>query len=109
MPTYDYECRQCGRVTEVFQSITAKPKRSLDCEVCGERTPVRRRIGTGGGIVFKGSGFYATDYRGDGYQKAAKADRPATQSESDSKPSPKTADTPVDQPKATVETKSADP
>jgi putative FmdB family regulatory protein len=78
MPTYEYECRKCGGVSEVFQSITAHPKRKLDCPTCGERTPVKRLLGAGAGVVFKGSGFYTTDYRSDGYKKAAKADQPAT-------------------------------
>ncbi len=91
MPTYEYECTKCGSVIEVFQGITEKPLRKADCEVCGERTPVRRLIGAGAGIVFKGTGFYATDYRSDAYKKAAKADRPDTEGKSDtgesSKPS----------------------
>jgi len=59
MPTYDYECKQCDETFEVFQSITA-PKLT-DCPTCGG--PVTRLIGTGSGIVFKGSGFYETDFK----------------------------------------------
>ena len=59
MPTYEYECLKCGYDFEVFQSMTAKPKKT--CPKC--KGKVRRLIGTGGGIIFKGSGFYATDYR----------------------------------------------
>ncbi len=71
MPTYDYECGACGHRYEMFQSITAKPVKK--CPKCGRQT-AKRLIGTGGGIIFKGSGFYATDYRSEGYKKAAAAD-----------------------------------
>ncbi len=71
MPTYDYECSDCGHRWELFQSITAKPKRK--CPECGRGT-ARRLIGRGGGIIFKGSGFYQTDYRSESYRKAAKAE-----------------------------------
>ncbi|MCP4592012.1 MAG: zinc ribbon domain-containing protein [bacterium] len=96
MPTYEYECTRCETVQELFQSITEKPKRRLKCDVCGERTPVRRLLGSGAGIVFKGSGFYATDYRSEGYKKDAKADQPQKDSKGDSpkstKPSEKKTD-----------------
>lgn len=59
MPTYDYECESCGKKYEKFQSMTADPDRV--CPECGGT--VRRLIGCGAGIIFKGSGFYATDYR----------------------------------------------
>lgn len=93
MPTYEYECTKCGGIVELFQNITEKPKRKLDCPVCETRTPVRRLIGAGAGIVFKGSGFYTTDYRSDSYKKAAEADKPATQTKSDSKKPSGTTDT----------------
>jgi putative FmdB family regulatory protein len=70
MPTYDYECSACNHSFERFQSITAKPIRK--CPSCG-RNAARRLIGTGGGIIFRGSGFYQTDYRSESYKKAAKA------------------------------------
>lgn len=60
MPTYEYECSACGAVFEAFQSMTAEPLKK--CEKCGETGKVRRLIGTGAGIIFKGSGFYVTDY-----------------------------------------------
>jgi len=59
MPTYDYECPDCGHTFEKFQSITARPLRK--CPECGGR--VRRLIGSGAGVIFKGSGFYETDYK----------------------------------------------
>ena len=74
MPTYDYECSSCGHRYELFQSITAKPQKR--CPSCGQRA-AKRLIGTGAGIIFKGSGFYATDYRSEGYRKAAKAEADA--------------------------------
>ncbi len=75
MPTYEYECDACGHRFEEFQSITAKALRV--CPVCGKRS-LRRLIGTGAGLLFKGSGFYATDYRSSEYRQRAKADKPAS-------------------------------
>ncbi len=72
MPTYDYVCRQCGHEFELFQTISARVKRK--CPKCGMRK-LERLIGTGSGVIFKGSGFYQTDYRSDAYNKAAKAER----------------------------------
>ncbi|UCD27383.1 MAG: zinc ribbon domain-containing protein [Planctomycetota bacterium] len=71
MPTYDYECDTCGHTYELFQSITAKPIKK--CPECGNNT-AKRLIGAGSGIIFKGSGFYQTDYRSERYKKAAKAE-----------------------------------
>ena len=68
MPTYDYHCEACGADFELFQSITANPIKK--CPECGKNR-VRRLIGTGAGIIFKGSGFYQTDYRSDSYTKSA--------------------------------------
>ncbi len=70
MPTYEYECRKCGHEFEFFQNITAEPLKK--CPKC--RGPLRRKIGSGAGLIFKGSGFYITDYRSEGYRKAAQAD-----------------------------------
>jgi putative FmdB family regulatory protein len=72
MPTYDYECQKCSHTWEVFQPITAKPLRK--CPECGKPS-ARRMIGAGAGIIFRGSGFYQTDYRSDSYKKAAAADK----------------------------------
>lgn len=85
MPTYDYECTKCGHVFEMMQSITARPKRTPDqpCEGCGKKAPIRRLMGTGGAILFKGSGFYETDYRSEGYKKAAEAEKKSQSGGSD--------------------------
>lgn len=80
MPTYEYECTKCGAVFELFQPITEPPRRLLrktDPRPCNCNAPVTRRIGTGAGIIFRGSGFYQTDYRSEGYKKAAKAEKEA--------------------------------
>lgn len=77
MPTYEYECSKCGKVFEMFQPITEAARKKLkksDPKPCKCNATVTRRIGTGGGLIFKGSGFYITDYRSDGYKKDASAD-----------------------------------
>jgi len=71
MPTYEYACSDCDHAFEAFQSITAKPIRK--CPECGKRK-VERLISGGAGLLFKGSGFYITDYRSDSYKQAAKKD-----------------------------------
>ncbi|MHC4599759.1 MAG: FmdB family zinc ribbon protein [Planctomycetota bacterium] len=73
MPTYDYECRNCRHAFEEFQSITANPLRK--CPSCGKRS-LERLIGAGAGVIFRGSGFYTTDYRSKEYKEKAKADKP---------------------------------
>lgn len=80
MPTYDYICDACNHEFEAFESIKADPQ--TDCPQCQE-VKLRRKIGGGAAIIFKGSGFYQTDYRSDSYKKHAAADKPA---ESSSKP-----------------------
>ena len=72
MPTYDYVCDGCGHAFELFQSMTDAVKKT--CPECGKKK-LRRLIGAGGAIVFKGSGFYKTDYRSDSYKKGAEADK----------------------------------
>jgi len=63
VPTYEYKCSLCGEVIEVFHSIKSAPLRKLYCEACGGRRRVKRLIGKGGAVIFKGSGCYQTDYR----------------------------------------------
>lgn len=70
MPNYDYACAKCGKTFEVFQSMNDPRLESCPDESCGGS--VRRLIGTGAGIIFKGSGFYATDYRSSTYKEGAK-------------------------------------
>ncbi len=70
MPTYEYECQKCHHRYELFQRITESPKKT--CPSCKGR--VKRLLGMGGGLLFKGSGFYITDYRKSGYKESAKND-----------------------------------
>ena len=72
MPTYDYICDGCGHEFEAFESIKAEPQ--TDCPECKDQK-LRRKIGPGAAILFKGSGFYQTDYRSESYKKAAKAEK----------------------------------
>ena len=90
MPTYDYECDSCSHSFELFQSISEPLKKK--CPECG-RMKLRRLFGTGAALLFKGSGFYQTDYRSDSYKKGAKADKKAAagKSSGDKKGSDKSA------------------
>jgi putative FmdB family regulatory protein len=81
MPTYDYECDACHHKFELFQSINDPVKKK--CPECG-KSKLRRLFGTGAAIVFKGSGFYQTDYRSDSYKKRASEDKSASSGESKS-------------------------
>jgi putative FmdB family regulatory protein len=82
MPTYEYHCSKCDQNFEAFQSMNDQPFRECPKDLC--RLPrwghgkVKRLLGTGAGIIFKGSGFYTTDYRSKSYQEAAKKEAPAT-------------------------------
>lgn len=82
MPTYEYRCEACEHTFEQFQSITAKALRK--CPECGE-SKLQRLIGTGAAVLFKGSGFYETDYRSDSYKKAEKAEKDAAAPKKDKK------------------------
>ena len=87
MPTYAYACEKCGHEFDTFQSITAKPLRK--CPACG-KAALKRLIGAGAGIIFKGSGFYATDYRAGSYQKAAQKENGAPKEKTGEKKETKT-------------------
>ncbi|MEQ1893613.1 MAG: zinc ribbon domain-containing protein [Planctomycetota bacterium] len=86
MPTYDYRCEACEHTLELFQKITESPKKK--CPACG-KSKLKRLIGGGAGFLFKGSGFYLTDYRSDSYKAAEKSDSaspaPASEAKSDTK------------------------
>jgi len=92
MPTYEYKCKACGHEMELFQSMSAAPKRK--CPKCG-KSQLERLIGTGAALIFKGSGFYQTDYRTENYKKGKEADtKPAggdakADGKTDSKPEAK--------------------
>ena len=97
MPTYEYACTACEYEFEAFHSITADPIRL--CPECGEQK-VERLISGGAGLIFKGSGFYITDYRSDGYKEAAKKDKEASKEKKSDKKKSET--------KKTSESKSSD-
>ncbi len=89
MPTYEYRCPECGNEFEKFGRMSDPPEQ--ECPRC--HAQAQRKISGGAGLVFKGSGFYITDYRGEGYKKAAKGDKGASsgsgESKADSKPAAK--------------------
>ena len=82
MPTYDYKCRGCDHRWEEFQRITAEPTRQ--CPECGKQR-AERVIGAGAGILFKGTGFYQTDYRSENYKKGADAEKKASEPKGEKK------------------------
>ena len=81
MPTYDYVCKACGEEIEIFHSMTADPKKK--CPACG-KLKLKRQIGAGGGLIFKGSGFYITDYRSKEYKDRAAAEKKSSEKSSES-------------------------
>ncbi len=81
MPTYEYECQRCGYRFEVFQSISSAPRKR--CPKCGGK--LKRVIGVGAGVIFKGSGFYATDYRSGGSRRDGEGRSSAPQGKSEGK------------------------
>ncbi len=86
MPTYEYECEACGKEFELFQSMRDEPIK--DCPDCGGIGTVRRLIGSGGGLIFKGSGFYITDYKNKGNGSAASPSSSSGKSEKKSETAP---------------------
>jgi putative FmdB family regulatory protein len=100
MPTYEYHCRKCDQNFEMFQSMRDEPLRECPKDLCRLQKwghgKVKRLLGTGAGIIFKGSGFYSTDYRSKAYQEAAKKEAPTAGEKSSSgkeskTPPPKTS------------------
>src|SRR5437899_2177093 len=92
MPTYEYVCAKCGHEFEKVQPISAKPLTTCPAELCAQKPwgkgKVKRAISAGVGLLFKGSGFYITDYRSEKYKEAAKKESaPAASSSSDAKSS----------------------
>jgi putative FmdB family regulatory protein len=92
MPTYDYECDACGHTFEEFQSMKEEPLKV--CPQC-KKKKLRRLFGTGAAILFKGSGFYQTDYRSDTYKAAAKADQESAKPASTESNGTKSGDKPA--------------
>ena len=88
MPTYEYECEKCGTIFERFQSIKAEPiKKCPECD-----GPVRRLISAGAGVIFRGSGFYATDYRSESYKQEAKKEEGLSKTSDSKSPESKTSE-----------------
>jgi len=102
MPTYEYICRACEHEFEEFQSIKADPIKV--CPKCRKKK-VERKISTGGAVIFKGGGFYETDYRSEGYKSAADADKKASDSKPDSRSEAKSEAKSESKPEAKSESK----
>ncbi|HEY3900371.1 MAG TPA: FmdB family zinc ribbon protein [Chthoniobacter sp.] len=96
MPTYEYQCDKCKKKFDCFQSMKDEPLKVCPKELCRQKTwgkgKVKRLLGTGAGLIFKGSGFYITDYRSEGYRSAAQKEsssgepKPAETKKTDTKP-----------------------
>lgn len=106
MPTYDYLCSACDHRFEEFQSITAAPLKK--CPSCG-KPKLKRLIGTGAGILFKGSGFYETDYRSDSYKQAQKKESESASNKPASGSAPAPAPAVADKPAAPSKTEKPAP
>jgi putative FmdB family regulatory protein len=104
MPNYDYECSKCRKTFEMFQSMKDDALKICPKTHCQMKTwgkgKVKRLLGTGAGLIFKGSGFYITDYRSEGYKAAAKKDSSdAAPAKTESKPAAKSDSKPAAKPK----------
>jgi len=99
MPTYEYSCRKCGHTFEFSQSMKVPALETCPEEICPQKPwgcgAVQRGIGGGAGLIFKGSGFYITDYRSEGYKSAAKSDAETSKPKTDSTPAPSPAAKPA--------------
>jgi putative FmdB family regulatory protein len=96
MPTYDYRCKACGHTFELYQTMSEGEKRK--CPECA-KSSLERLIGAGAGLIFKGSGYYLTDYRSKSYEEGAKAERDAAKPKDTSDAKPKTVDKSAGKPK----------
>jgi putative FmdB family regulatory protein len=107
MPTYEYHCEKCGQNFDKFQSMNDLPLRECSKELCRQKKwghgKVKRLLGTGAGLIFKGSGFYTTDYRSNSYQEGAKKEAPVTADKSSTAKEPAT--TGATKPASTAESK----
>ena len=113
MPTYEYSCEKCGKNFDVVQSMrdqafTECPEEKCQMEEWGHGK-VKRLLGTGAGLIFKGSGFYITDYRSDSYNEAAKKDAPATPAGTEKSAGGKEASAPAPVPATPAKTTEAKP
>lgn len=97
MPTYEYECAKCGKTFDVFQSMKDAPLKACPDKKC--KGKVKRLLGTGAGLIFKGSGFYTTDYRSEGYKQAAKKETSGSETKAAS-PAPAAETKPAKSPKS---------
>jgi len=95
MPTYEYECSKCKKDFEIFQSMKDDALKVCPKDRCRQKTwgkgKVKRKLGAGAGFIFKGSGFYITDYRSEGYKSAAKKDSAGGETKPAAKPEAKAA------------------
>ena len=105
MPTYEYQCDKCGHKFEKFQSMTANALRK--CPQCGKQS-LKRLIGTGAAIIFKGSGFYQTDYPSDSYKQAAKKESDTGSKKEEKKDTKTETKTSTPQTSAKTESKKSD-
>ena len=98
MPTYEYVCLKCGNEFEKIQPMAAAALTTCTEDLCGQkkwgRGPVKRKMSGGAGLLFKGSGFYITDYRSEGYKEAAKKDSNTASSNASSGPDGKSTKSP---------------
>lgn len=110
MPTYEYNCDKCGHHFEKFQLMADQPLKTCPKELCGQKRwgkgKVKKQISAGAGLIFKGSGFYITDYRSEGYKAAAKKDsNAAASSGGESKPAASGGESKTAKPEAKSESK----
>jgi putative FmdB family regulatory protein len=109
MPTYEYFCEKCGQNFDAFQSMRDESFRECPKELCRQKKwghgKVKRLVGTGAGLIFKGSGFYTTDYRSNSYKEAAKKEAPVTSDKSSGTKEPGAKTTAATTSTATAESK----